>query len=373
MIVASRSEGDSAFVRDARVERYAELLLSTCLGVEPGWQVIVWGTPWARPLLEEVMKQLGERGAYALLRLTFSGGSAYHRAWLRHAPLDVISKPAPIEVHELEQCDAWLGVSAPENTRDGADIPAERTSAVGEAYRDAGARLHRQETPWVLCWYPTPALAQDAGMALPAFADFLYGSCLIDWKSLHEQISRQAQLFDEAEEVRIVGNGTDLRLSVLGRRTDVDAGTGNMPGGEFFVCPVETSAEGTIAFTEFPAMRGGREVRGVRLRFSEGRIVDASADSEEDFLLETLDTDEGAHRIGELGIGCNPGINRYMGNVYFDEKMNGTIHLALGLGFDYIGGTNQSAIHWDIVKDLRSGGRLELDGKVVQENGVWVA
>lgn len=361
------------FVRDARVERYAELLLGTCLGVERGWQVIVWGTPWARPLLEEIMKQLGERGAYPLLRLTFSGGSAYHRAWVRHAPLEVISEPASIEAHALEHCDAWLGVAAPENTRDGADIPAERTSAVGQAYRAAGSRLHRQETPWVLCWYPTPALAQDAGMTLPAFADFIYGSCLIDWKALHERISRLAQLFDEAEEARIVAGGTDLRVSVAGRRTDVDAGTGNMPGGEFFVCPVETSAEGTIAFTEFPAMRNGRELRGIRLRFSEGRIVDASAESEEDFLLETLDTDEGARRIGELGIGCNPGINRYMRNIYFDEKMNGTIHVALGLGFDYIGGTNESAIHWDIVKDLRSRGRIELDGKVVQENGVWVA
>ena len=105
-----------------------------------------------------------------------------------------------------------------------------------------------------MCWYPTPALAQDAGMTLPAFADFLYGSCLIDWKSMHERISRHAQLLDEAEEVRIVGDETDLRLSVAGRRAGVDAGTGNMPGGEFFVCPVETSAEGTIAFTEFPAM-----------------------------------------------------------------------------------------------------------------------
>jgi aminopeptidase len=359
-------------LRDGRVERYAELLLGTCLGVERGWQVIVWGTPWARPLLEEVMKQLGERGAYPLLRLTFSGGSAYHRAWLRHAPLDVISEPASIEVHAWEECDAWLGVSAPENTRDGADIAAARTSAVNEAYDDARSRLGVQ-IPWVLCWYPTPALAQDAGMTLPAFADFLYGSCLIDWESLHKRISRHAQLLDEAEEVRIFGNETDLRLSVAGRRADVDAGTGNMPGGEFFVCPVETSAEGTIAFTEFPAMWGGREMRGIRLRFSEGRVVDASADSEEDFLIETLDTDEGARRIGELGIGCNPGIDRYMGNVYFDEKINGTIHLALGSGFDSIGGTNVSAIHWDIVKDLRFGGRIELDGKVVQQNGSWVA
>ena len=368
-------------VRDGRVERYAELLLDTCLGVERGWQVIVWGTPWARPLLEEVMKQLAERGAYPLLRLTFDGGHwREHRAWLRHAPLEVISEPAMIEVHARHHCDAWLGVQAPENTRDGADIAAERTNAVNEAYDPVRSRLgpgrrpapSRDEIPWVMCWYPTPALAQDAGMTLPAFADFLYGSCLIDWKSMYERISRHAQLLDEAEEVRIVGDETDLRLSVAGRRAGVDAGTGNMPGGEFYLCPVETSAEGTIAFTEFPAMWGGREIRGIRLRFSEGRVVDASADSEEDYLIETLDTDEGARGIGELGIGCNPGIDRYMRNVYFDEKMNGTIHLALGDG-EFLGGANVSAIHWDIVKDLRFGGRIELDGKVVQESGSWVA
>ena len=345
-------------------------MVDTCLGVESGWQVIVWGTPWARPLLEEVMKKLGELGAYPLLRLTFSGGSAYHRAWLRHAPLDVISEPASIEAYAWEHCDAWLGVAAPENTRDGSDISSERTSAVEQAYRAARSR---HQMPWVLCWYPTPALAQEAGMTLPAFADFIYGSCFVDWRALHERISRRARLFDEAEEVRIVADGTDLRMSLAGRRADVDAGTGNMPGGEFFVCPVETSAEGTIAFTELPTIWQGRELRGIRLRFSEGRVVDASAESDEAFLLETLDTDEGARRIGELGVGCNPGITRYMRNIYFDEKMNGTIHIALGYGFDDIGGTNESAIHWDIVKDLRSSGRIELDGKIVQENGNWVA
>ena len=114
-------------------------------------------------------------------------------------------------------------------------------------------------------------------------------------------------------------------------------------------------------------------MRGIRLRFSEGRVVDASADGEQEFLLETLDTDEGARRIAELGIGCNPGIDRYMGNIYFDEKMDGTVHVALGMGFEYLGGTNESAIHWDIVKDLRFGGGIELDGKIVQENGVWAA
>jgi aminopeptidase len=300
------------------------------------------------------MRQLGERGAYPLLRLTFSAGLVSHRAWLRHAPLEVLSEPASLEMHALEHCDAVLAIAAPENTRDGADIAAERTTAVQNAYRRATSRLHRDEVPWVMCWYPTPALAQDAGMTVPAFQDFLYGSCLIDWDAEHKRISRYARLFDEAGEARILGQGMDLRLSVAGRRTDVDAGTGNMPGGEFYLCPVETSAEGTIGFTEFPALWGGREMRGIRLRFSEGRVVNASAETEEEFLLETLDTDEGARRIGELGIGCNPGIDRYMRNIYFDEKMDGTVHVALGLGFEQVGGTNESAIHWDIVKDLRS-------------------
>jgi aminopeptidase len=358
-------------VTDPRIERYAELLLDTCLGVQRGWQVMVWSTPWARPLVEEVLEQLGERGAYPLLRLTFSGGLVYHRAWVRHAPLEVLSEPASIDVHTLQSCDAVLAIAAPENTRDAADIAPERSGAVQAAYRDAMSRMNANEVPWLMCWYPTPAVAQDAGMTVAGFEDFLYSACLRDWDAEHERISRYARLVDEAEEVRIVGDDTDLTLSVEGRRTDVDAGFGNMPGGEFFVCPVETSAEGTIAFTEFTPVWGGRELRGLRLRFAEGRVVEASAESEADFLTEILDTDEGARRIGELGFGCNPGIDRYLRNIYFDEKIDGTIHIALGLGFEYLGGTNESAIHWDIVKDLRRGGRIELDGKVVQNDGTW--
>ena len=186
----------------------------------------------------------------------------------------------------------------------------------------------------------------------------------INWKAEHERLSRYAARFDSAEEVRVIGDGTDLRLSIAGRRMEVDAGMGNMPGGEFFGCPVESSAEGTIAFTEFPQLRDGRQLRGVRLRFSAGRVVDASADAEEDFLIRTLDTDQGARRIGELGIGCNPGIGQYMGNVYFDEKIDGSVHIALGFGFADLGGTNESAIHWDLVKDLCRGGRIELDDRV---------
>ena len=186
-------------------------------------------------------------------------------------------------------------------------------------------------------------------------------------------MSRYAQHFDDAEEVRLVGAGTDVRIGVAGRPALVDAGGANMPGGEFFLSPVEDSAEGEIFFGEFPAVYNGREVAGIALRFEAGRVVEASATANEEFLLEMLDLDDGARRLGELGIGCNPGITRYMKNTLFDEKMDGTAHLALGNGLPEVGGTNVSQLHWDIVKDLRQGGRIELDGQVVQEDGRWLA
>ena len=209
-------------------------------------------------------------------------------------------------------------------------------------------------------------------MATEAFADFLYGACLLDWKAEGERMQRYADRFDSADEVHIVGDRTDLRLSVAGRTMRVDAGGANMPGGEFFCSPVEDSAEGEIVFGEFPAVYAGRELNGVRLRFEGGKVVDATADVNEGFLIETLDHDEGARRLGELGIGCNPGITRYMKNTLFDEKIDGTVHLAVGNGFPDLGGTNESTIHWDIVKDLRDAGRIELDGELVQENGRWL-
>ncbi|TML12636.1 MAG: hypothetical protein E6G31_08935 [Actinobacteria bacterium] len=170
---------------------------------------------------------------------------------------------------------------------------------------------------------------------------------------------------------RTSSSETDLTLSLEGRSASVDAGNSNMPGGEFYYSPVEDSAEGTIAFVEFPAPYLGREVAGIRLRFEGGKVIDASAETEEAFLFELLDQDEGSRRLGELGIGCNPGITQFMKNTLFDEKIDGTIHLALGNGLPHIGGTNQSEIHWDIVKDLRPGGKILLDGEIVQEDGAW--
>jgi aminopeptidase len=355
---------------DPRDRQLAELLVDTCVGVQPGWQVLLVGSPSGRPLLEEIAQLLGERDAYVLLRVSFDA-TFIPRPWMRAAPMERLATLAPIERHLLESCDALIVVEAPENTRDAASVDAQRTLAIQGAYRPAMERIYRHEVPWVGCQYPTPALAQEAGMGTREFAEFLYGACLLDWDAERERMQRYADRFDAAEEVRIVGAGTDISLSIAGRTMKVDAGGANIPGGEFFGCPVEDSAEGTIAFTEFPAVYAGREINGIRLRFERGTVVDATADTNEAYLIETLDSDEGARRLGELGIGCNPGITRYMKNTLFDEKIDGTVHLALGNGLPDLGGENVSSIHWDIVKDLREGGRIELDGEVVQESGAW--
>ena len=358
---------------DQRIRDYARLLVEQCVGVQPGWQVLLVGSMLSRPLNEEVARQIAAKGAYALTRYSHAGASSFVEfEWTLHAPLELVEKLPPLELHVIEHVDGLIAIDAPENSRDRSALDEERLSATLKASRPAIERMLRHELPWVGCQYPTPALAADAGMSTSAFADFLYGACLLDWDAERERMQRYADRFDAGEQVRIVGAGTDLTLSIAGRRGEVDAGGGNMPGGEFFYSPVEDSAEGVIHFSEFPAPYFGRDVVGARLRFEGGRVVDASADREEEFFLGVLDTDEGARRLGELGIGCNPGITRYMKNSLFDEKIDGTVHLALGNGLNWIGGTNESSIHWDIVKDLRDGGRLELDGEVVQENGRWL-
>src|SRR4051812_29109124 len=348
-------------------------MVEDCVDVQPGEQVIVFGGHLGRPMLEEVCRQVARRGAYALLRVGFGGSLTVPTAWAREAPIDLLLSPAPLEAAMLEQADALIVVEAPENTRNLSALSEERLNALQTGIRPAMERVFTGELKWVGGQYPTPALAQEGGMSTDAFADFLFGAVLQDWDAERERMSRYAELFESAEQVRVVGVDTDLTLSVAGRTFTVDAAGRNLPGGEFFTSPVEDSAEGVITFSEFPAVYLGRECRGVRLRFEGGHVVDASADAEEDFLIATLDSDEGSRRLGELGIGCNPGITRHMKNTLFDEKIDGTIHLALGNGLPDVGGKNVSQLHWDIVKEMRSeGSRVELDGETVQESGRWL-
>ncbi len=355
-------------MNDPRIEAYARLLVERSLNVQPKWQVVINASPLARPLVQAAVKLIAQRGAYALVRLNYADIGA---TWLKHAPLDVIEAIAPIDEFTWNAADAYLAIAAPENTRDETDIAPERLAAFRRSRSAYIKRVMSNTLTWVGCHYPTPALAQDAGMTLEQYSDFLYGACLLDWDALAQEMRARADYFDRASEVYLLGSGTDLRFSLEGRVAMIDDGHLNMPGGEFFYSPVEDSAQGVITFDEYPAIYEGRVVEGVRLEFRQGRVVDASARTEEAYLHQVLDRDDGARRLGELGIGCNPGIQRHMRDVLYDEKIQGTIHLALGAGFEFLGGKNTSGVHWDMVKNLRNGGKIILDGRVVQEDGVW--
>jgi len=356
-------------MRDPRIDEYARLLVNLSLGVQPGWQVLVRATPLARPLFEAVQEQIARRGAYPIPHLAWEmvGGP-----FAREAPLELLARPAPMLLRAWQECDAFLTIAAPENTRDGSELSDERRRLLQERIEPLRRRQMAMEVPWVLCEFPTNAAAQEAGMGLEEYEEFVYGSVLRDWDAESRRMELIAKVFDAADEVRVVGERTDLTLSLAGRHGLVEDGHINMPGGEVFYSPVEDSASGEVTFCEFPAVYFGHEVAGVRFRFEQGKIVEASAEFGEEFLFRTLDTDAGARRLGELGIGCNPGIERFTKNVGFDEKMDGTVHLAIGNSYASNGGKNVSSVHWDMVKDLRGGGRIYADGTLVQEDGRWV-
>jgi aminopeptidase len=356
-------------MRDPRIDEYARLLVERSVPARAGAQIVVRSTPLARPLIEAVIEQTARQGAHTLLQLAFElvGGP-----FAREAPLEILRETSPLQRMIWEQADGLIIIWAPENAREGAELSEERHAAVQQSTRPVRTRTMAMEVPWVIAEYPTPAGAQDAGMSVGQYEDFIFDAVLRDWDAEAERMRRIADVFDATDEVRIAGLETDLTLSLAGRTGEVEAGHVNMPGGEVYYSPLEDSAEGTIEFSEFPAVYLGREVEGARLVFEGGRIIDASARAGEEHLLRTLDTDDGSRRIGELGIGCNPGIQRYMKNVAFDEKIDGTVHLALGNSYTFTGGTNVSAVHWDLVKDLRAGGRLYADGRLVQQNGRWL-
>ena len=351
----------------------AELLVDRCLDVQPGWQVTVRSSPLARPLVTEVARAIGRRGAYYLPRINW--GPDRFRAdldWALAAPLDLLAELSPIERHQVETEDARLSIRAPEDVHAGRELDEARRALLQKASEPASRRARALDVRWAVAEYPTEAAAAEAGMSLPEYADFVYGACLLDWDAEEERMRAIKQRFDRAEQVRIVGDGTDLTLSIRGRDGVVSAGFRNMPDGEVFYCPVEDSAEGVITFSEYPAVYLGSDVERARLVFREGRVVEASAEAGEEFLAQVLRTDDGASRLGELGLGCNPGIQRFTRNVLFDEKIAGTVHLALGGSYTYAGGRNESAVHWDMVKDLRRGGELWADGELVQRDGDWL-
>jgi aminopeptidase len=345
---------------------HARLLAGYCLDVQPGQQVLVRAGTGAAPLVLALQREILERGGWPLLRLTLPGAE---ESWWGAARDEHLDGYAPIDRYEAEEIDARVAIHSPDNATALSGVDPARLARAARARAELREASMRQR--WCVTLWPTPALAQQAGLGTAAFATQVEQALFLDrpdpvaaWRELSDRQARLIETLAEASEIRIEAPGTDLTLDVEGRTWINSDGRRNMPSGEVFTGPHEDSARGEVHFT-VPSSPGGVDVRGVKLRFESGRVVDAHAERGEAYLRETLATDPGASRLGELGVGTNWGIQRPTGMILLDEKIGGTVHLALGRSYAETGGVNESAVHWDLICDLRDGGRLLADGREV--------
>lgn len=348
-------------------DAFAALLCDWCLEAHEGQQVLVSASRLAEPLVLCVHRELLSRGAWPAVRMAPPQLASDFYSYARDEQLDSF---APLDLTEIEAVDATLRIEAPANLNELAGVAPERIARAARARRPLQeARANRR---WSLTQWPTPALAQAARMSERDHAAFLRRALFLDrehpaaaWQELADRQQRLVERLRRAREIRIEAEGTDLCLNVKARRWINSDGKRNMPSGEVFTGPLEDSAEGTIRFT-IPSSPRGVEVEGVELSFADGQVVAARAERGDEFLQSALGTDPGARYLGEIGIGTNAGIDRATGSTLLDEKIAGTVHLALGRSYPETGGTNESAVHWDLVCDLRAGGRLSLDGEPLE-------
>ena len=361
------------------MESLARILVGYSTQVKEGELVAIDGESAAEPLLLAVYEEVLKAGANPILNVALEGQSA---AYFKHAGDAQLRWISPVAEWMVEHADVRIAIGASTNTRELSAVPPERQtmrqSATGSLMARAMERSAAGDFRWCYTLFPTSAYASEAEMSRVDYEDFYFGACLATgadpltaWEKASAETKRLAEWIEGHEEVRVTAPGTDITLGIAGRKFIPCDGHHNMPDGEFFTGPIEDSVEGEVTF-HLPAVIGGREVSGVRLRFESGVVVDASAERGEEFLVKLLDTDPGARRLGELGIGTNYGIDRGTREVLLDEKIGGTVHMAVGRSYPESGGENDSAVHTDLVCDLRLGGKLEVDGKVMQEDGKFI-
>jgi aminopeptidase len=354
----------------------ADVLIDYSVAVKAEDLVRISGNYVAEPLILALYQRCLDRGAYPSIRALLPQAEALFYRFANDRQLDFIWET---QQWEAENLDVDIFIISDNNTRQLSHADPAKQVRAAKARQGISERYMQRhaagEMRWTVTLFPTEAHAMEAEMSLAEYEDFYYGACLVDsgdpvaeWKKVEEHSDRLVSWMEGRHEVRIQGDGTDLTLQVGGRTFLPASGKENFPDGEFFTGPIETATSGVITFS-YPAIYGGRAVEGIRLEFDGGRVVDAHASKNEEFLIKTLDSDEGARVVGELGIGTNYGIDRFSGEILLDEKIGGTIHLALGESYPESGGVNKSSIHWDMVCDLRRGGRITVDGDLLQEDG----
>ncbi len=362
---------------DSRVEKLARLCVRYSVDVKPREEVLIRGSALAFPLINEIFKECLLSDAYPLIMPSLDVEYTFFKYAKEHQ-LKFVSPFEKLRVENIDvQITVWCQPSPKELTNiDPAKIRTHRASW-RELAETFNKRYAEGKLKWTLLPYPINAQAQEANMSLEEYEDFVYSSCFVDkrdpiaeWKKISQRQEKICRFLNQISEIRMVGEDTDLTFSVKGRKWINSDGKRNMPSGEVFTAPVEKSAKGTVRFT-YPGIYSGREVEDITLTFKNGKVVKASATKGDELLGQILKID-GANRIGEAAIGTNYGITRFTKNMLFDEKIGGTIHIALGNSYPESGGLNRSAIHWDLLKDMKKDGEIYADGELFYKNGKFL-
>lgn len=360
------------------LKKYAKTLIEYSLSVKNNDLVVIQGYYEAMPLIEKCYEEVLRAGGHP-------------HVYIRHQLDEVMLKKGndkqlaynnPISEAVIMNADKILNIGGSSNTKYLSGVDPKRIAY----YRKSGKRLNElymkrvddKELDWSLCMYPTNSLAQEAGMSLKDYEDFVAGACLLNeedpvmaWKKVSKDQEKIVEYLKGKETLRIVSEDTDIKMRVSGRIWINSDGRTNFPSGEVFTGPVEDSVEGEIRFS-YPGIYAGQEIEDIRLTFKEGRVAKFSASKGEELLREIIKTDDGASMVGEVAIGTNYGIDRFTKNMLFDEKMGGTVHMALGKSYGKSGGKNVSAIHWDMLCDMKAGGEIYADGELFYKNGKFI-
>ena len=345
---------------DPRTKKLARLVVKYSVFVKHGERVIISGSSEAESFIKALYEEVIKAGGHPVLRMTLPG---LNPTFFKHAQKHQIEKFPDDFEYLVKNSQKYIGIDTSSNTReltscDSAKIATRSkvTHPIIEHIINSKPLMHR-----VTVGFPCQALAQEAEMSLAEYEDFVFGACLQDWDKLGKMMDKKLERFKKNSDVHLLGEGVDLKMKVHGDKAIADKGEENMPGGEIFMAPVRESLNGWIKF-DFPSVRNGKEVTDIELVFKDGRVIEAKASKNQDYLKKMLKIDKNAEFVGELGIGCNPKIRKYTNNLLFDEKIGGTIHLALGAAYKENGGGNDSALHWDIVKNMKKA-KIIVDGK----------
>lgn len=361
---------------DIRLEKLATILVRYSLELKKNDVFRISGSHLAAPLIQEIYKQAVMIGAHPFTHIGIDGLA---EIYYKHSSEQQLKYVSPLSRFEVEHIDASLSIISPENTRNMTNIDPKKQAissvAHEEIHRIFLERAAKKDLRWCVTQYPTQSSAQDAEMSLAEYEDFVFNAAHVHatnpiryWKDVHKEQEKIRKLLSTKKNLHVYAKDTDLSVSVAGRTWINCSGKENFPDGEVFTGPVENSAEGYISYS-FPGSYTGREVNDIQLWFKKGAVVKATASKGESFLRAMLAMDPGAKRLGEFAFGTNYGVKKYTKNTLFDEKIGGTIHLAVGAGYPETKSKNKSSLHWDMVCDLRKNGEVYADNELIYKNG----